>query len=466
MNKIVTRFAPSPTGHLHIGGARTALFSWLLARHFNGTFYLRIEDTDIERSKKAYEETIINAMKWLGLYWDGAIIYQTQRFDRYKEIVQKLLDTNQAYWCHCSQEEVEAMREVARKRGDKPKYNGHCRDKNLSASPGGVVRLKAPNVGEIVFDDFVKGKIVIQASELDDMVIQRSGGAPTYQLAVVVDDHDMSVTHVIRGDDHVSNTPKQIILYNALGWNIPTFGHIPMILGQDRQKLSKRHGARAVIEYQEEGILPQAIVNYLVRLGWSHGDEEIFSIQELIRLFDGTKLNSASSAFDLEKLRWFNSYYIKKMSVSELAESIVPFLENKGFLDISKGQLERVIPLYRDRVATLVELAEALIPIFIGYENLVYDESDIKKVFKLEKKAHIIALYESFACIDDFNQDIIVRTIHDYAKEHSLSLKDIGPILRVMTVGSLSGPDLAAFFAALGKEETLQRIDRSLKFFT
>ena len=277
MDKVITRFAPSPTGHLHIGGARTALFCWLLARHYGGEFRLRIEDTDLERSKQEYTDSILASMRWLGLDWDGELAYQTQRTDLYNAAVDRLLETGKAYWCSCTPEDVEAMREAARARGDKPRYDGRCRDKHLGPAPGSVVRLNVaavmPDGGRIVFDDMVKGHIAVDVDELDDMILRRSDGMPTYNMAVVVDDHDMGVTHVIRGDDHVSNTPKQILLYKALGWDLPVFGHVPMILGPDRQKLSKRHGARAVVEYQNDGLLPAALVNCLVRLGWSHGDQ-------------------------------------------------------------------------------------------------------------------------------------------------------------------------------------------------
>ena len=278
MSDVVTRFAPSPTGHLHIGGARTAIFCWLLARHYGGRFHLRIEDTDLLRSKQEYTDSILASMRWLGLDWDGGLTYQTRRTDLYNSYVDKLLETGHAYWCSCTPEEVEAMREEARQNGLKPRYNGHCRTRDLGPGEGRCVRLKTPLTGKVVFDDMVKGKIAVDVGELDDMVIRRADGMPTYNMAVVVDDHEMGITHVIRGDDHVSNTPRQILIYEALGLPVPRFGHVPMILGPDRQKLSKRHGARAVIEYQKDGLLPQALVSYLVRLGWSHGNQELFSL--------------------------------------------------------------------------------------------------------------------------------------------------------------------------------------------
>ncbi|MBO4368523.1 MAG: glutamate--tRNA ligase, partial [Desulfovibrio sp.] len=278
MASVVTRFAPSPTGHLHLGGARTAIFNWLLARHFGGTFRLRIEDTDLLRSKQEYTDSILASMRWLGLNWDGELVYQTKRTELYNAYVEKLLASGHAYYCSCTAEEVEAMRVKAKASGLKPRYDGHCRDLGLGPGNGRCVRLRVPDTGRIVFDDLVKGSIATDVKELDDMVIRRADGMPTYNMAVVVDDHEMGLTHIIRGDDHVSNTPKQILLYEALGLPVPRFGHVPMILGKDKQKLSKRHGAKAVIEYEKDGLLPEALVNYLARLGWSHGDQELFTM--------------------------------------------------------------------------------------------------------------------------------------------------------------------------------------------
>ena len=285
MTQIITRFAPSPTGHLHIGGARTAIFCWLMARNSGGKFYLRIEDTDRERSLQEYTDSILASMRWLGLDWDGEPIYQHTRTDLYNTYVDRLLDSGHAYWCDCTPEAVEAMREEAREKGLKPKYNGCCRERGLGPGPGRVVRFKAPLDGQTVVDDLVKGAVTVDNAEMDDMVLRRPDNTPTYNLAVVVDDAEMGITHVLRGDDHLTNTPRQILIYQALGLPLPKFGHVPMILGPDKQKLSKRHGAKAVIEYQKDGLLPEALVNYLVRLGWSHGDDEIFTLRELIDKF-------------------------------------------------------------------------------------------------------------------------------------------------------------------------------------
>lgn len=365
MSDVVTRFAPSPTGHLHIGGARTAIFCWLLARHNGGRFHLRIEDTDLLRSRQEYTDSILASMRWLGLDWDGELTYQTQRADVYNRYVDKLLETGHAYWCACTPEEVEAMREEARQNGLKPRYNGLCRTRDLGPGPGRCVRLKTPPAGKVVFDDMVKGKIAVDTGELDDMVIRRADGMPTYNLAVVVDDHEMGVTHVIRGDDHVSNTPRQILIYEALGLPVPRFGHVPMILGPDRQKLSKRHGARAVIEYQKDGLLPQALVSYLVRLGWSHGNQELFSLEELVRYFDGANLNPAAAAFDPAKLEWCNAHFMRELPLPELAGLVKPFAAEEGFSHISEDRLEALCVMFRERANTLKALAESFRPLLV-----------------------------------------------------------------------------------------------------
>lgn len=462
MKKVVTRFAPSPTGQLHIGGARTALFSWLLARHFDGIFHLRIEDTDLERSKQEYTDTILESMSWLGLNWDGEIVYQSKRNERYHEVIDILLQTGHAYWCHCSIEQIEKMREEARQKGEKPRYNGCCREKKLSANPSGVVRLKVPSEGQVTFNDLVKGQVTVQNTELDDMVLQRSDGTPTYQLAVVVDDHDMQVTHIIRGDDHVSNTPKQILIYNALGWEIPIFGHIPMILGSDRQKLSKRHGARAVIEYQEDGFLPEAMLNYLVRLGWSYGDQEIFTLQELISFFDGTNLHSAPAAFNIEKLLWLNAHYLRRLPVSQIANLMLPFVRKEGFTHITKERIEAVLPLYVERADTLKELVYLMKPVLISASDLTYKEDDIKKIVTNESKGHLDRLRNLLEAEINFEPLYIEQLIHEYITSNNLKFKEIGPILRLAVSGVLGGPSLQELIVVIGKKEVLARLDKLL----
>lgn len=461
MNKVITRFAPSPTGHLHIGGGRTAIFCWLLARHFGGEFRLRIEDTDTERSKQEYTDSILASMRWLGLDWDGDLTYQSQRTDIYNSYIDKMLATGHAYYCACTPEEVEAMREVARAKGEKPKYNGHCRERNLGPGTGHVVRLKTPESGRVVFDDMVKGRISVDIAELDDMVLKRADGMPTYNLAVVVDDHDMGVTHVLRGDDHVSNTPKQILLYEALGFALPTFGHVPMILGPDKQKLSKRHGARAVIEYQEDGLLPEALVNYLVRLGWSHGDQEIFELEELVQLFDGTSLNSAAAAFDPEKLEWLNAHYLKSATPQKLYPSLAPFLKAEGLDTLPREHIEAILPLYQERVKDLKDLVQFIKVYFIPADAFSYEEKAAKTLDE-DGKAQLSALRTIFENIDNFGAENIEQIIHAYAEEHNVKFKRIGPPLRAALLGQSGGPAVHQTLAALGKEESLKRIQRAM----
>ncbi len=462
MSKVVTRFAPSPTGHLHIGGARTALFCWLLARHFGGEFRLRIEDTDTERSKQEYTDSILASMRWLGLDWDGELAYQSRRTDLYNAAVDRLLETGHAYWCSCSPEEVEVMREKARAAGGKPRYDGCCREKGLGPGPGRVVRLKVPTEGRVVFEDMVKGHIAVDVSELDDMILRRSDGMPTYNMAVVVDDHDMGVTHVMRGDDHVSNTPKQILIYQALGWDLPVFGHVPMILGPDRQKLSKRHGARAVVEYQSEGLLPHALVNCLVRLGWSHGDQELFTMSELVDFFDGSNLNSSASAFDFEKLAWLNAHYLRETADAELAELVKPFVAREGFPDVQTSELETFLPLFRERAGNLIELAQALPMVLNRATTLTYDPAAVTKALTPEGRAHVKALCEQLRSLAEFSRENLERVIHDYVASRGLKFKQIGPPLRVALTGRLGGPALPDVMAAIGRDDTLARLDRAI----
>lgn len=457
--KVVTRFAPSPTGHLHIGGGRTAIFCWLLARHFGGEFRLRIEDTDTERSKQEYTDSILASMKWLGLDWDGDLTYQSQRKDVYNKYVDKLLETGHAYYCDCSVEEVEAMREVARAKGEKPRYNGKCRERGLGYAEGRVVRLKVPAEGRVVFDDMVKGPIAVDVNELDDMVLRRADGMPTYNMAVVVDDYEMGVTHVVRGDDHVSNTPKQILIYQALGLTVPTFGHVPMILGPDKQKLSKRHGARAVVEYQQDGLLPEALVNYLVRLGWSHGDQEIFSLQELVKLFDGKNLNSSAAAFDPDKLQWLNGYYLKHTPLDKAVELTRPFIEKSG-LSLDGKNVEAAISLYIERASNLNDLAEQVKPYLQNIEDVVFEEKAINALDGQGKEqiGNVLALVRD----TEFTAENLEHVIHDYVETSGVKFKLVGTPLRSALIGLAGGPSIHLIMFALGKAETIKRLERAL----
>ncbi len=462
---IITRFAPSPTGHLHIGGARTAAFCWLLSHHFKGKFLLRIEDTDLERSKQEYTDSILASMSWLGLTCDGEPLYQTKRFDIYNEYIDKLLASGHAYWCECSPEKVESMREKARAEGNKPRYDGCCRNLGLGPGENRVVRLAAPLSGRVVFEDLVKGFVSFEATELDDMVLRRTDGAPTYNLAVVVDDITMNISHVVRGDDHVNNTPKQILVYQALNAKLPVFAHVPMILGPDRQKLSKRHGAKAVIEYEKDGLLPEALINYLVRLGWSHGDQEIFSMEELVTFFDGTSLNSAAAAFDPDKLLWVNAQHLRAKSAQELTPLVLPFLERIGFANADASLVTRLVPLLQPRASTLVDLAEGMRPMLTSAANLEYDAAACAKVFTEESKGHVQALGLALAAVEPFeNKDALHDVIQGYVAEHGLKFKAVAPALRVALLGTTGGPDLSDVMAAIGKQETLARLTRACQF--
>ena len=331
MSEIRTRFAPSPTGHLHVGGARTALFNWLLARSQGGKFILRIEDTDVERSKGEYTEVILEALAWLGLDWDEGPIYQSERKELHKEYIQKLLDSGRAYYCHCTPEELDERREKAMAEGGKPKYDGRCRDKGLGPAPGAVIRFRGPLSGETGWTDLIKGPVSYDNRELDDLIILRSDGMPTYNMAVVVDDITMNLTHIIRGDDHVNNTPRQIQLYQALGIPHPRFGHMPLTLGSDKKRLSKRHGATSLQAFREMGYLPEALLNYLVRLGWSYGDQEIFSKEELMEKFSLDNVGRSAGVFDYEKLLWLNAHYIKESPPERLVDLTLPYLKELGF---------------------------------------------------------------------------------------------------------------------------------------
>lgn len=467
MNDIVTRFAPSPTGHLHLGGARTAIFSWLLARHNHGKFYLRIEDTDLLRSKQEYTDSILSSMRWLGLDWDGEPVYQTQRTDIYNKYVDKLLESGHAYWCSCTPEEVDKMRERAKQAGLKPRYDGHCRNLGLGPGEGRCVRLKIPASGKIIFDDMVKGRISVDVSELDDMVLRRADGMPTYNMAVVVDDHEMGVTHVIRGDDHVSNTPRQILIYQALGLPVPTFGHVPMILGPDRQKLSKRHGARAVIDYETDGLIPQALASYLARLGWSHGDQELFTMDELKSYFDGKNLNPASAAFDPKKLEWCNAQFLRNMPDEELVDLVSPFVKQCGLWDyLGAAPNEKLIPLckmFRERTTNLKELAESFRPLLVNAAMLEYAEKDKKKYFVDENRQYLQDLVTILGKLEQFDSETTENALNNYVQENGFKFKNVAPPVRTALMGFMGGSHLNEIMEFLGKKETLARLGRALK---
>ena len=464
MTKIVSRFAPSPTGFLHIGGARTALFSWLLARANGGEFRLRIEDTDRERSTQEATDAIIDSMRWLGLEHDGEIVFQSTRADRHNEIIDQLIQTGHAYYCQCSKEDVDAMREKAMKEGKKPKYDGTCRDKGLTS---GVVRLKAPQDGATGFDDMVKGFISVENSEMDDMILRRSDGTPTYNLAVVVDDHDMGVNRVLRGDDHVNNTPRQILIYKALGWDVPEFGHVPMILGPDKKKLSKRHGALSVMEYEKMGYLPEAVTNYLARLGWSHGDQELFTMDEMVELFSTDNLGNSPSVFDLTKFEWVNGQYMQKADPERLADMLMDFLAREVGEEEAKGvdraTFVRVAPLLQPRAKSVVDMLEQSRPFIVDASFLPYDEKAVKKFLTDETKPLLAEIAERIKALGEFTEQSLEDVHRQFLEDKDIKFKVIAQPIRVAIVGKTQSPGLFETMIALGREQTLARLERAVE---
>ena len=460
-----TRFAPSPTGYLHIGGARTALFSWLYARKTGGTFILRIEDTDLERSTQASVDAIMQGMEWLDLGHDEGPFFQTHRFDRYKDVIQQLLASGHAYRCYCSKEELDVMREAQMARKEKPRYDGRWRDRQDEAPPEGVapvIRFRNPLDGVVEIDDLVRGKIMISNTELDDLIIARSDGTPTYNLTVVVDDIDMQVTHVIRGDDHINNTPRQINIMRALGHETPKFAHVPMILGADGQRLSKRHGAVSVMQYRDEGYLPQALLNYLVRLGWSHGDQEIFSREEMIEHFTLEGINRAPSAVNPDKLLWLNQHYIKTLPVTELEKQLQWHLQAQN-LDVSNGApLADVINAQRERAKTLVEMV-AISRYF--YEDFAeFDPAAVQKQFKADTATNLQVVHDELAALEAWKGEVIHVAIQAACEKLGLKLGKVGPALRVAVTGSTSSPSLEITLELIGRERSLARIQRAITF--
>lgn len=462
MTKIITRFPPSPTGYLHIGGARTALFNYLYARQNGGKFILRIEDTDQARSTQELTDAIIDAMQWLGLDFDEGPYFQSQRGDIYNEYVDKLLETGKAYYCSCTPEEVEEMRETARAAGLKPKYNGKCREMGLGPGPGRVVRFKTPLTGKVVFDDIIKGPIAWDVQEMDDFVIRRADGSAIYQMAVVIDDALMDVTHVVRGDDHQNNTPKQILIYEALGFPLPKFGHVPMILGPDKKKMSKRHGATSVMLYKEMGYLPEAMLSYLVRLGWSHGDDELFTMPELIEKFSLEALGKSASVFDMDKLNWVNSHYIKTGDINRLATLLGELIRSSTAFTPSLEYLEAIVPLYQPRAKTLKEMAEQAAFLLQTTEELNYDHAAVEKFLTPEIREHLRILAERMAALSNFDLKALETVAAAYLDETGLKFKALAQPIRVAITGTTMSPGLFETMEVLGKERTLSRFSRAL----
>lgn len=457
-----TRFAPSPTGFLHVGGVRTALFSWLYAKRHNGQFVLRIEDTDRERSTEESVQAILDGMSWLGLDCDEGPIYQTDRYDRYNEIIQRLLSEGKAYRCQCSKERLEALREAQLAAKEKPRYDGHCRNKDLAeSSESYVIRFKNPHEGIVSFHDEVYGEIHVANNELDDLILKRSDGHPTYNFAVVVDDWDMKITHVIRGDDHINNTPRQINLFNALGAPVPVFAHLPMILGDDGKRLSKRHGAVSVLQFKEMGILPHALLNYLVRLGWSHGDQEIFSLAEMINSFDLKNVSRGVSSFNYDKLYWLNQHYQKSDSPEEVAKALQWHFEQAG-IDWSQGpDLKELVVTQAERAKTLAEICQ--MSLYFFRDGIEYNEEAVKKHLRPVVLEPLEALFKRLNGLDSWETERIQECINDVSAEFDINMSKIAQPLRVAVTGSGSSPSIDITLTLLGKERSIARIETALK---
>jgi glutamyl-tRNA synthetase len=459
---VKTRFAPSPTGFLHVGGARTALYSWLHAKNKGGEFVLRIEDTDIARSTQKAVDAILEGMTWMGLTWDEGPYYQTKRFDRYKELVSKLLEEGKAYKCYCTKERVNDLRAAQEAAGESPRYDSKCRDlAPVESDAPFVVRFKNPKDGVVAFDDHVRDHVEFSNTELDDLIIQRTDGTPTYNFCVVVDDWDMGITDVVRGEDHINNTPRQINIYHALGAPVPTFAHCAMILGDDGTKLSKRHGAVSVMQYRDEGYLPEALKNYLVRLGWSHGDQEIFSEQEMIDLFSLDDINKAPSAFNTDKLIWLNQHYIKTLDPSYVAEHLVWHM-NEQNIDTSNGPaLSEVVTALAERAKTLVDLAQSSRYFFEEYKE--FDANAAKKHLRPVAKGALVLVQEKLQAVEEWTDKVLHQVIQDTAEELEVGMGKVGMPLRVAITGAGQSPSLDITLRLVGKSRSISRISRAIE---
>ncbi len=466
MSQVRVRFAPSPTGYLHIGGVRTALFNWLFARHEKGVFILRIEDTDRERSTHEAIQVILDGLKWVGLDWDEGPIYQAQRLAFYKEHAERLMADGKAYYCYCTEEELEARRAEALARKELPKYDGRCRRRS-GAPPSGVVpavRFVAPQAGQTVVQDLIKGRVTFDNAQLDDLIILRSNGLPTYNFGAMVDDALMRITHVIRGDDHLNNTPRQILLYQALGYDPPQFGHLSMILGADRVKLSKRHGAISVLEYQEAGYLPEALVNYLVRLSWSYGDQEVFSVPEMIEKFSLEHISKSPAAFDPEKLLWLNGHYLKHVDVKRVADLLVPLLRGQGLL-AAHGQLDqtwlaRLVKAFRERSRTLREMADHAAP--YCQDSVTVDAEAAKKFLTAALKPAFTKLIAALDHVPSFEHDELERAFKSVIAEMGLSMGKLAQPVRVALTGRTASPGIFEVMMLLGRDRTVARLKKAV----
>jgi glutamyl-tRNA synthetase len=463
MTKVRTRFAPSPTGDLHIGGARTALFNWLLARHQKGIFVLRIEDTDVARSTQESIQVILDAMTWLGMDWDEGPFYQTQRIHLYREAAEELLGKGRAYRCYCTPEELEAKREVALKAGLKPKYDRTCLHRKLPHPDAPfAIRFLSPDEGKTVVEDLIQGRVEFDNTELDDLIILRSDGLPTYNFSVVVDDATMAITHVIRGNDHLNNTPRQIQIYQALGYPLPAFGHVSMILGPDKKKLSKRHGAQSVMEYKKMGYLPQAVVNYLVRLGWSYGDQEEFTRQELIEKFSLEAVGKSAAAINPGKLDWLNSQYVKRTDLDELVKMFRPFVEARGYSTTDLNLLKKVVLSLRERVKTLVEMAD--LSEFYFSEGIAYDQKAAEKFLNRDSVSVLEQVVDALSKEAALDKERCHRLIQQLAETRGVPLVKVAQPLRVALTGKTVSPPIDEVMGILGQEVVIQRLQRAIGY--
>jgi glutamyl-tRNA synthetase len=458
--KVVTRFPPSPTGYLHIGGARTAIFNWLFARKSGGKFILRIEDTDKQRSSDEARRAILESMEWIGLDWDEGPYFQSERYDIYNACIARLLSSGMAYHCHCTPEELEQKRKAAMLKGLKPKYDGKCRDLGLGPAPRSVVRLKTPQTGITKFNDLIKGSIRFDNEELDDLILKRSDGSPTYHLAVVADDISHGVNYVIRGDDHVNNTPRQIAIYIALGEPIPNYAHVPLILAPDRTRLSKRHGAVSVLAYRDMGYLPQALLNALVRLGWSYGDQEKFTKEELIQKFSLENVGKSAGIFNAEKLLDLNAWYIRRSSDDFLAIEVIPFLQRLGIERPDEETLMKAVGTMKLRSKTLVEMAEGAR--FYFEEGITYE----KNADEIFLKPDVVELLETLLVrlegVTDFSQAVLEKTFVSFLEENEIKLKKVAQPLRVALTGKTVSPGIFEVMEVLGKEKVLERLSKAI----
>lgn len=461
---VVTRFAPSPTGYLHVGGARTALYSWLYAKRNNGKFILRIEDTDLERSTPEAVQAILDGMNWLGMEGDGEIFYQTKRFDLYKSYVQQLVDEGKAYKCYCSKERLDALREEQESKGERTGYDGKCAHGAEAPSTDApyVVRFKNPTEGAVTWTDAIRGEMEISNSEFDDMIIQRTDGSPTYNFCVVIDDWQMEMSHVIRGEDHLINTAKQINIFEAFGAKVPTYAHCSMILGDDGKKLSKRHGAVGVMQYRDDGYLPQALINYLVRLGWSHGDQEVFTQEELFEHFDIANINNSASAFNTEKLNWMNQQYMKLLPAQEVASHLAWHFENQGVNTANGPDLAVIVELQAERVKTLKEMAEISQYFYQDFDGL--DEKAAKKHLRPVAKEPLTLVKTKLAQLAEWTEENIQAAINDTASELDVGMGKVGMPLRVASTGSGNSPSLDVTLVHIDQSKVVERIDAALEF--